>query len=102
MAKYLAKVKAAILFYSFLVVQNVERAGNAQADALSELPASVVEEFKGSVSIETLAEPTMAQQAILGIKGNQNSGWIALFLDYLGGGKLPMDKLEARRLGTRA
>lgn len=63
-----------MVFYSFVMVQNIEREENAQADALFKLVASVVEEFKVSAYIKVLAEPRTTQQAVLNIRDDRSMG----------------------------
>ncbi|XP_077232153.1 uncharacterized protein LOC143866884 [Tasmannia lanceolata] len=99
MKKYLLKVKEKLQGMGKVEILQVPRDMNNRADALSKMAAEETHDF-GTVLTEILSHPSIDEVQVLEIPPGPN--WMDPIMRYLRDGRLPTDKLEARRLAARA
>ncbi|XP_052178708.1 uncharacterized protein LOC127792296 [Diospyros lotus] len=80
----------------------IPRSQNSHADALARLATARDTKFLGAILVEFLAAPSTEQSAETMEIGAPQGSWMSPILEDLRGKKLPIDKLEARRLRARA
>ncbi|XP_052205170.1 uncharacterized protein LOC127809995 [Diospyros lotus] len=102
MAAYLLKARELLALLPRLEVRQIPRSQNSHADALARLATAQDTKFLGAIPVEFLAAPSTEQSAETMEIGTPQGSWMSPILEYLRGGKLPIDKLEARRLRARA
>ncbi|KAI5337129.1 hypothetical protein L3X38_016398 [Prunus dulcis] len=82
MILYLDKVQELLKAFPTFTIQQVPRVENAHADALASLGSTLDTQFRRSISVEHLEDPS----------------WQDPIIDYLTNGNLPADKSEARKV----
>ncbi|XP_052199602.1 uncharacterized protein LOC127806391 [Diospyros lotus] len=98
MVAYLQKVQELLHFFEECEVNQVPWSQNSHADALVRL-ASVGEiDSLGTIPIEFLATPSAEKRTETLTVELRPDSWMKPIMDYLQGGQLPSDKLEARCL----
>ncbi|XP_052193804.1 uncharacterized protein LOC127802147 [Diospyros lotus] len=102
MAAYLLKVRELLALLPKFEVRQIPRSQNSHADALAQLATTRDTKFLGAIPMEFIAAPSTEQSAETMVIDEPQGSWMSPILEYLWGGKLPMDKLEARRLRARA
>ncbi|XP_043812740.1 uncharacterized protein LOC110608389 [Manihot esculenta] len=105
MQSYLAKVKAieAELRGREIAIryQRIPWEENEEADLLSRLSKEEVEHLPDEVYIQHVSAPAFDKgNAIMEVEEGRN--WMTPYLDYLERGKLPEDKVEAKKIAARA
>ncbi|XP_052177535.1 uncharacterized protein LOC127791591 [Diospyros lotus] len=102
MVAYLLKVRELLVPFQRFEVHQIPRSQNSHADALARLATARDTEFLGAIPVEFLAAPSMEQPTETMVVHASQGSWMSPILAYLREGKLPTDKLEARRLRARA
>ncbi|XP_052197211.1 uncharacterized protein LOC127804391 [Diospyros lotus] len=95
MAAYLLKVRELLAFLPKFEVCQIPHSQNSHADALARLETARDAKFLGAIPMEFLAAPSTEQSAETMVIGAPHDSWMSPILEYLQGGKLPIDKLEA-------
>ncbi|XP_052203478.1 uncharacterized protein LOC127808828 [Diospyros lotus] len=102
MVAYLQKVRELFHFFKECEVNQVPRSQNSHANALARLASVGEADSLGAIPIKFLATPSMEEKTeTLTIELRPDS-WMKPIVDYLQGGQLPNDKLEARCIRARA
>ncbi|XP_052197235.1 uncharacterized protein LOC127804415 [Diospyros lotus] len=102
MAAYLLKARELLASLPKFEVRQIPCSQNSHADALARLATARDTEFLGAIPMEFLAAPSVEQSVETMVIGAPQDSWMSPILEYLWGGKLPIDKLEARRLRAQA
>ncbi|XP_043816115.1 uncharacterized protein LOC122724643 [Manihot esculenta] len=105
MQSYLARVKAieAELRGQGIMVkyQRIPREENEEADLLSQLSEEELKQLPDEVYIQHISTPAFDKgNTVMEIEERWN--WMTPYLDYLERGKLPEDKVEARKIAAQA
>ena len=96
-ASYLEKVKEVLNQFDTVIVMQVPRAENANADALARLATGLEECLLKTVPIEVLESPSIDKPEQVG-SITARPCWIDPITSFLRDGTLPEDKFEARDL----
>uniref|UniRef100_A0A2N9F210 RNase H type-1 domain-containing protein n=1 Tax=Fagus sylvatica TaxID=28930 RepID=A0A2N9F210_FAGSY len=97
MKKYLTVVQTLLPHFKKVEFVQIPREENVDADCLARL-ASSGEEFDGFLEIQ--GRPSIKEETVNSIKDNVS--WMSPIVRYLKEGKLPTNKMEARKLRIRA
>uniref|UniRef100_A0A2N9EDC4 Integrase catalytic domain-containing protein n=1 Tax=Fagus sylvatica TaxID=28930 RepID=A0A2N9EDC4_FAGSY len=97
MRKYLTVVQTLLPHFKNVEFIQIPREENVDADRLARL-ASSGEEFDGFLEIQ--GRPSTEEETVNSIKDNVS--WMPPIIRYLKEGKLPTDRMEARKLRIRA
>jgi ribonuclease HI len=97
MKKYLTVVQTLLPHFEKVEFVQIPREENVDADRLARL-ASSGEEFDGFLEIQ--GRPSTEEETVNSIEDNVS--WMSPIVRYLKEGKLPTDKMEARKLRIRA
>ncbi|XP_021808476.1 uncharacterized protein LOC110752181 [Prunus avium] len=96
---YLDKVQELLKAFPTFTIQQVPRAENAHADALVNLGSVLDTQFRHSIPVEHLDQPSIeeAEQPNL-MQIDEDPSWQDSIIDYLVNENLPKDKSEARKI----
>ncbi|CAL2245891.1 unnamed protein product [Prunus armeniaca] len=103
MILYLDKVQELLKAFPTFTIQQVPRAENAHADALASLGSALDTQFRRSIPVEHLDQPSIeeAKQPDL-MQIDEDPSWQDPIIDYLVNENLPNDKSEARKIKQKA
>ncbi|KAL6273710.1 hypothetical protein ACE6H2_024402 [Prunus campanulata] len=103
MILYLDKVQELLKTFPTFTIQQVPRAENAHADALASLGSALDTQFRRSIPVEHLDQPSIeeAEQPNL-MQIDEDSSWQDPIIDYLVNENLPKDKSEAKKIKQKA
>ncbi|CAL9007762.1 unnamed protein product, partial [Prunus brigantina] len=103
MILYLDKVQELLKAFPTFTIQQVPRAENAHADALASLGSALDTQFRRSIPVEHLDQPSIeeAKQPDL-MQIDEDPSWQDPIIDYLVNENLPEDKSEARKIKQKA
>ena len=103
MILYLDKVQELLKAFPTFTIQQVPRAENAHADALASLGSALDTQFRRSIPVEHLDQPSIeeAEQPDL-MQIDEDPSWQEPIIDYLVNENLPQDKSEARKIKQKA
>ncbi|KAI5312040.1 hypothetical protein L3X38_041213 [Prunus dulcis] len=103
MILYLEKVQELLKAFPTFTIQQVPRAENAHADALASLGSALDTQFRRSIPVEHLDQPSIeeAEQPDL-MQIDEDPSWQEPIIDYLVNENLPYDKSEARKIKQKA
>ncbi|CAL9000311.1 unnamed protein product [Prunus brigantina] len=103
MILYLDKVQELLKAFPTFTIQQVPRAENAHADALASLGSALDTQFRRSIPVEHLDQPSIeeAEQPDL-MQIDEDPSWQDPIIDYLVNENLPEDKSETRKIKQKA
>ncbi|XP_052203102.1 uncharacterized protein LOC127808572 [Diospyros lotus] len=102
MVAYLQKAQELLRLFNECEVNQVPRSQNSHADALARLASVGETNSLGTIPIDFLAVPSTEKRTETLTVELRPDSWMKPIIDYLQGGQLPNDKLEARCLRARA
>ncbi|XP_052182010.1 uncharacterized protein LOC127794799 [Diospyros lotus] len=102
MVAYLQEAQELLRLFDESEVNQVPRSRNSHADALARLASVRETDSLGTIPIEFLAIPSTDKRTETLTVELRPDSWMRPIVNYLQGGQLPNDKLEARHLRARA
>ena len=104
MRKYFKKTQELISGFEAVHVEKLPRSQNEQADALSKLGSSVIQNLKRSVLVEVKPLSAIHEDTISVFNiGNKNiPNWMKDIIQYKDIGDLPADLVHAKKLKLKA
>ncbi|CAL9024581.1 unnamed protein product [Prunus brigantina] len=103
MILYLNKVQGLLKAFPTFTIQQVPRVENAHADALASLGSALDTQFKRSIPVEHLDQPSIEEiEPIDTMQIDEDPSWQDPIIDYLVNENLPTDKSEARKVRQKA
>ena len=103
MAQYLKKVHEQLETFQTYTLTRVPRTENAHADALAGLGSALDHQLKRSIPVEYLDKPSIESEPVAEVtQVSATPNWQSPIIDYFVNGTLPTERLESRKLQTRA
>ncbi|CAL9019626.1 unnamed protein product [Prunus brigantina] len=103
MVQYLDKVQGLLKESPTFTIQQVPRAKNTHADALASLGSALDTQFRRSIPVEHLDQPSIEEiEPIDSMQIDEDPSWQDPIIDYLVNGNLPTDKSESRKVQQKA
>ena len=102
-AQYLEKVREQLKAFQTYTLTQVPRSENAHADALAGLGSALDHQLKRSIPVEYLDKPSIEFEPVAEVtQVSATPSWQSPIIDYLVNSTLPAERLESRKLQTRA
>ncbi|KAM1489391.1 hypothetical protein TB1_031726 [Malus domestica] len=103
MAQYLGKVRKQLEAFQTCTLIQVLLPDNAHANALASLGSALYHQLKRSIPVEYLDKLSIEEEAATKVSQvSTTPNWQDFIIDYLVNGTLPMERLESRKLQTKA
>ncbi|KAI5312418.1 hypothetical protein L3X38_041591 [Prunus dulcis] len=103
MILYLDKVQELLKAFPTFTIQQVPRAENAHVDALASLGSALDTQFRRSIPVEHLDQPSIEEIELIDtMQIDEDPSWQDPIIDYLTNGNLPAYKSEARKVQQKA
>ena len=103
MAQYLEKVRKQLEAFQTYTLTQVPRTKNAHTDALASLGSALYHQLKRSILVEYLDKPSIETEPVAKVSQvSVTPNWQSSIIDYLVNGTLPTERLESRKLQTKA
>lgn len=100
MTKYLFEVKGMLQHFTLYSLQGMDQNSNMLVDALSRLATMDATSCNGLVYLEVSDEPNILRKAVMTVE--RSNGWLTPYLDYLNKGRLPSDRVVAKKIKHRS
>jgi reverse transcriptase-like protein len=99
MHKYLKKAQELISWFEVIQVERLPRSQNEQADALSKLGSSSMQDLNRSVLVEVKPVSSIHEDAtsVFNVENKDLSNWMKNIIQYNNDGELPTDPVLARK-----
>ncbi|CAL2229564.1 unnamed protein product [Prunus armeniaca] len=95
MVKYLDNVQELLKEFPTFTIQQIPRAKNTHADALVSLGLALDTQFKCSVLIEHLDQPSIEEiEQVDSMRIDEDPNWQDTIINYLANGNLPMNRVR--------
>ncbi|CAL9012000.1 unnamed protein product [Prunus brigantina] len=99
MVQYLDKVQGLLKEFPTFTIQQVPRAKNTHADALASLGSALDTQFRRSIPVEHLDQPSIEEiEPIDSMQIDDDPSWQDPIINYLVNGNLPTDKSKANKV----
>ena len=103
MARYLEKVREQLEAFQTYTLTQVPRTENTHADALAGLGSALDHQLSHSIPVEYLDKPSIEAEPVAEVtQVSVTPNWQSSIIDYLVNDTLPTERLEFRKLQTRA
>ncbi|KAI5343618.1 hypothetical protein L3X38_011494 [Prunus dulcis] len=103
MILYLDKVQELLKVFPTFTIQQLPRAKNADADELASLGSALDTQFRCSIPVEHLDQPSIEDIEQLDLMQiDEDPSWQDPIIHYLANENLPEDKSEARKIKQNA
>ncbi|CAL2229534.1 unnamed protein product [Prunus armeniaca] len=95
MVKYLDNVQELLKEFPTFTIQQIPRAKNTHADALASLGLALYTQFKRSVLIEHLDQPSIEEiEQVDSMRIDEDPSWQDTIINYLANGNLSMNRVR--------
>ncbi|WP_140189371.1 hypothetical protein, partial [Xylella fastidiosa] len=97
-----AKVQGVITDFEEVKIEQITSGQNAHADSLACLASALPTEYKRTVAVEYLAQPSIEQETETNMDANLGPSWMDPIIAYLRDEALPEDKKEAYKVKLKS